>query len=86
MKRASYREGVSWIAGNDEPSDLDVRNVAGLISVCLLADLFAKTTFDVALDVVNARVKSINETREAKNKVKPIIVGSHVFTEDDIPF
>lgn len=51
-KRASYLEGVAWIALNDEPAELDVATVAGQISTCLLADLFDKDQYRVALDVV----------------------------------
>ena len=50
MKRASYRFGVEWIALNDNPDHhsewgsfmLQVEEVAGYISVALLADLFGK--------------------------------------------
>lgn len=57
MKRASYREGVKWIAENDEPLDRDPESIAGLISVLLLADLFGVEPERVAKDVLRARGK-----------------------------
>jgi hypothetical protein len=56
-KRASYREGVNWIAFEDEPGDRDVEAIAGYISTCLLADLFGKDRNDVARDILRAREK-----------------------------
>lgn len=56
MKRASYREGIRWIAKNDEPEDTDPARVAGMISVALLGDLFGKAPEQVARDVVAARL------------------------------
>lgn len=41
-KRASYREGIEYIALNDEPAELDVEQIQGYISVQLLAALFHK--------------------------------------------
>lgn len=57
MKRASYREGVSWIAWNDEPEDGDPENVAGYISTGLLADIFHVERERVAEDIVRYRIK-----------------------------
>lgn len=54
-KRASYREGVAWIALNDEPTDLDPDSVASYISTALLADLFGKDTSEVAKAIVSYR-------------------------------
>lgn len=51
----SYRYGVEWIALNDEPECMDVEEVAGFISVCLLADLAHKDRHDVARAVVKYR-------------------------------
>lgn len=54
MKRPSYRAGVEWIALNDEQlADLD--ETRSLISVAMLADLFGRTTADVARDVLRCR-------------------------------
>jgi O-glycosyl hydrolase len=57
MKRASYRDGIQWIAQNDEPGEMDPDCVAGFISVALLADLFGKDQAQVAADVVRVRVR-----------------------------
>lgn len=54
---ASYRYGVEWIAMNDEPSERDIEAMSGLISVCLLADLFGKDQSRVAEDVLRFRAK-----------------------------
>lgn len=56
-KRASFREGVAWIAWNDEPDERDPENVAGFISTGLLADLFGKDAEDVAKTIVRFREK-----------------------------
>lgn len=57
MKRASYREGVEWIAVNDEPAETDINVIAELISTVLLADLFGKDPMDVARAVLKVRVE-----------------------------
>jgi hypothetical protein len=66
MKRASYREGVAWIARNDsagEKQRLDPWVISNMISVALLADLFKLDYFKVAEDVVRFRKKErANET------------------------
>ena len=56
--RASYRVGVAWIANNDDDGGdgrQDESVVASYISTALLADLFGKTTEDVAKDVISYR-------------------------------
>ncbi len=53
--RASYREGVAWIADNDEPTESSPYEVSGQISVLLLADLFRKEPRDVAIAVLRHR-------------------------------
>jgi len=71
MKRASYRFAVWWIAindGNGEAGRLDPNDVQGMISVALVADLFAVDDDKVAEDVVLARVKSDSESDGAKRK------------------
>ena len=56
MKRASYRHAVSWIAVNDAPGDeLDELELAGFISVLLVADVFAVEAERVAGDVLRVR-------------------------------
>lgn len=54
-RHVSYREAIAWIAQNDEPSDLDVDNVAGYISTTLIADLWRKDPIEVATAVVRKR-------------------------------
>ncbi len=57
-KRASYREGVRWIAENDEPDGLNADVVAWNISTLLLADLFEKDPLVVATDIVRFRERA----------------------------
>lgn len=57
MKRASYREGVEWIALNDEPMDLDPKSISWYISVCLLSDLFKVSNIKVATDILKIRIR-----------------------------
>lgn len=57
MKRASYREGVEWIAHNDDWDPVTVKEVSTLISVVLLADLFGVAPERVAQDVVRSRLR-----------------------------
>lgn len=60
-KRASYREGVEWIAENDDAGSddaWDVERVAAYVSTCLLADLFGKSREDVARAVIRYRKKT----------------------------
>lgn len=57
MKRASYRDGVYWIAMNDEPGEEDQVVIAGFISTLLLADLFGVDPQRVARDVLRLRRK-----------------------------
>ena len=56
--RASYREAIAFIAANDEagnPGALDVEEVATLLTVALVADLWRKDEETVAADVVRYR-------------------------------
>jgi hypothetical protein len=56
MKRASYREAVEWIALNDSAGDDDPPEIlSGLVTVCLIADLFGESTERVARDVIRVR-------------------------------
>lgn len=64
MKRASYRQGVAWIAENDEPAEPRIDEICLLISVNLLADLFDKDPMDVARDVLKYRDRK-NQCAEA---------------------
>lgn len=55
MKRASYREGVEWIALNDDVEERDQERLTGYISVALLADIFCVEREKVARDVARKR-------------------------------
>lgn len=57
MKRASYREGVEYIALNDEPGIMKAEDCVGMCTVGLLAALFGVTQQRVAEDVVKYREK-----------------------------
>lgn len=64
MKRASYREGIAWIAMNDDPDSsdaYDLEQLSGLISVLLLADLFGVDPEKVAKDVIKHRRKHLSD-------------------------
>lgn len=65
-KRASIRDAVEWIAMNDSPADndaMDVDAVAGLTTVCLVADIFGLAREEIARRVIAVRRKE--EAREA---------------------
>lgn len=55
VRRKLYDDAVEWIAHNDEPTITDVEEMAGIISVVLIADLFGKTPAQVARAVIKIR-------------------------------
>lgn len=55
MRPARYRDGVYWIAHNDDTGNDDPEEVAGQISTLLLADLFGAEPEDVAADIIDLR-------------------------------
>lgn len=55
MKRASYRDGIFWLAVNDEPGEEDPEEIAAFITTILLADLFDVDPKKVAKDVLTYR-------------------------------
>lgn len=57
MKRASYRDGVDFIAQNDEPDELDPSVMDGMASVVMLASIFGVDVNRVARDVIRLREK-----------------------------
>jgi len=58
MKRASYREAVRWIAGNDNDGNGDdLTTVSEYISTALVADVFGTDVDRVAADVMRERAK-----------------------------
>lgn len=57
MKRPSYRMAVEWAALNDESAATDPEEVAGTISVCLVADIFGLDVARVVRDVLRVRAR-----------------------------
>lgn len=57
MACRGYRFSIEWIALNDEPDEFDEKEVANLISVLLVADMFYKDPSEVAKAVVKYRKK-----------------------------
>jgi len=57
MRRASYRQGVAFIALNDEPTDLRVDDVSYYTTSLLLAELFGVEPERVGADVVRYRTR-----------------------------
>jgi len=54
--RPTYRAAMEWIAWNDNPGDDDLPiALSGYISVCLVADMWGKSSLRVATDVFNIR-------------------------------
>lgn len=67
MKRPGYREAIAWIAENDSAGDDDPLDVLdGLVTVCLVADLFRLDNKKVAADVFQYRQK-----QKQQKEVKP---------------
>jgi hypothetical protein len=66
MKRASYRDGIFWIAANDDTEwvdhDPEVGGGAPSVTACLLADLFGVDTERVRADVIKQRAKIDRKT------------------------
>ena len=50
-----YQNAVAWIAENDEPECDDMQEMADLISVALVADLWGKAPEEVAAAVLYRR-------------------------------
>lgn len=59
---AKYTDAIEWIAFNDEPTRTSIYEIAELISVQLIADIFHKGTTRVAGDVqIKRKYMQINE-------------------------
>lgn len=54
-RRASLQAAIEWIAENDEPTYMDVEDVARQVSTLLVADLFGKDAQHVARLIVRWR-------------------------------
>jgi hypothetical protein len=62
MAAKGYRFAIEWIALNDESGAtwaLERDDVASMLTVALLADLWGKSTKDVARDVILYRLKHV---------------------------
>jgi hypothetical protein len=62
MKRASYRDAIEWIAGNDSAGDhdaLDPEAAGSLVSSVLVADIFDVPSDKVGADIVRVRKKTL---------------------------
>ena len=57
-----YRDGVVWIALNDDATELSAETVADQLTVVLLADVFGYDPADVAADVMECRLLYNDET------------------------
>lgn len=67
MRRPGYREGVRWIADNDEPRLLEEKLVINQLTALLLSDLFGVEPSQVARDVIKIRKreKIVREVMES---------------------
>jgi hypothetical protein len=54
-RQPSYGDAVLWLAANDEVSEHDVDNVAGLTTTLLAADLWGVNPRSLATDIIRAR-------------------------------
>lgn len=54
---AGYRFAIQWVADNDEADDLDLDSVKYGLTIALVADMFNKTTEQVARAVIARRRK-----------------------------
>jgi len=58
---ARYWDGVAWIAQNDEPELLDVRQVSEMVPVVMLADLTRRDPAEVARHIVLLRYRLLGQ-------------------------
>lgn len=47
----SYRAALQWLADNDDTSDIDDAEAPPLISWCLVADIYGRTTSEIIADL-----------------------------------
>jgi len=67
---AKYKTAIEWIANNDGNGDderLNIDHVSYMVSVCLIADLFAKDQHKVGIDVIKKRKKMDKEENNGKD-------------------
>lgn len=58
LKRATYQDGVSLVARNDDPHERDVDAIALSMATILLAWLFKVELLKVATDILRARERA----------------------------
>lgn len=58
-RAASLDAAIDWIARNDEPGSINVDEMASLVSVLLVADLWSREPEEIARKVV-ARRKALD--------------------------
>lgn len=66
IKAIDYQFGVEWVALNDDPMEMDWKEIKSYISTSLLADLCGMSTARVAKDIVRVR-KNEADKRRKKN-------------------
>lgn len=64
---ASYREAIAWLALNDEQAETQLDELAGLVTFCLVADLFKKKPAIVAADVLAYRIRHVPDFASAES-------------------
>lgn len=76
MNRPSYRRAVEFIALEDSPADRCFEEqLAGNITVALVADLFGKETLEVARAVVRRRQRHHREERAREQETARRLEG-----------
>lgn len=55
--KSYYKKAIEFIAENDEPLWTNIEKISEMISVQLTADIFGKTTEEVAIKVRDLRIK-----------------------------
>ena len=54
-RSVAYRKAIAFVALNDDPADLDLASVAGLVTVALVSEVWSIPAAVVAADVVQYR-------------------------------
>jgi len=69
MACAGIKFAIAWIAENDNAGMRDnVEDIAGYVTVCLVADLFGKSTADIA-----ERVYTYRQNRNQADNRQPTV-------------
>lgn len=59
--KPKYINAIQWVAFNDDPSVLNVKQIEESITVQLIADVFGKNSLDVARDIYQLRIDDMQE-------------------------